>query len=67
MTRKIVTDDDIRARWEFDIKNDVLPCRTVALNITGHYGIDPTSSIVDDIAIEDARNVGEKRGRLNIK
>lgn len=63
-----MTDDDFLARCAFDIENDVIPCRAVAINICGHYGIDPTSSIVDDIshAIEDARNVGEKRGRLKI-
>ena len=50
----------------FDGENNVKPFRTIAERIGEKYGFDWRHSLVDDIsnAIEDAYNLGERRGPL---
>lgn len=52
----------------FDCENNIEPPRTIAERIAEKYGAAPTFPIVDDIAnaIEDAREVGEKRKQAYI-
>lgn len=63
MSEKIVTTPEFEARHAFDVEHNVEPCRTIAIRIAGEHGAHWTHPLVDDIAhaIEDARELGEKR------
>jgi hypothetical protein len=63
---RIVETAQSRANHVFDEANNVEPCRTVAKRIAGEYDIPEIHPLVDSIAhaIEDARELGEKRGRM---
>lgn len=63
---KITTTPEWDAVHAFDAENNVEPFRTIAERIAWKYGADRRHSLVDDIsnAIEDAYNLGERRGPL---
>jgi hypothetical protein len=65
---RIVETPDDKARHTFDAANNVEPCRIIAERIAAKYGAGPTHSMVDAIshAIEDARELGEKRRALQL-
>ena len=60
----------IQPEWEtlyaFDAENNVEPFRTIAERIAWRFDFRPDHMIVDDIsvALEDAYNLGERRGPL---
>jgi hypothetical protein len=61
---KIKSSPEIDALHQFDATHNVEPCRTIALRIAQKYDCTAVHPIVDEIsqAIEDARELGEKRG-----
>lgn len=61
--RKIVSTPFDEALYAFDAANNVEPQRTIAERIGEKYGIPAMHPIIDDIAhaIEDARDLGERR------
>ena len=63
---KIIPQPEYDALHAFDAENNVEPFRTIAERIARKYGAGETHSLVDDIAqaIEDAYNLGERRGPL---
>lgn len=66
MSNKIVSTPEWDALHAFDHENNVEPFRVIAQRIAIKYGYDEMHYIVDDIssAIEDAYNLGERRGPL---
>lgn len=63
---KIMHQPEWDALHAFDAENNVEPARTIAERIALKYGAGNKHSLVDDIAhaIEDAMNIGERRGPL---
>lgn len=63
--RITITPEDAR-RYAFDAEHGVEPARTVAERIATGFGAGHTHPLVDAIshAIEDARELGEKRGKM---
>lgn len=61
---KIHTSPEYEALHRFDAEHNVEPCRTIAERIAKKWDCMSVHPIVDDIAhaIEDAREIGEKRG-----
>lgn len=63
---KITPQPEYDALYAFDAENNIEPASVVAERIAAKYGFADTHPIVDDIhyAIEDAMEMGQKRGRL---
>jgi phage gpG-like protein len=63
---KITPQPEYDALHAFDTENNVEPPSTVAERIAARYGFHDKHPIVDDIhyAIEDALELGQRRGRL---
>lgn len=66
MTHKIAHQPEYDAINAFDAENNVLPTRKLAELIAQQHGLGLWHSLIDEIshAIEDARELGERRGRL---
>jgi hypothetical protein len=64
--RAIAPTVEQEALYRFDAENKVEPQRVIAERVAAIYGLGKTHPIVDDIshAIEDAREVFERRGRV---
>jgi len=69
MTEKFITTAQDEADFRFDEENNVEPARTIAERLSEKYGGSPTHPLVDDVshAIEDARELGERRGLAKAK
>lgn len=63
---KITTTPEQEALYQFDAEHNVEPTRETAMRIAMKYGFPATSALVDEIshAVEDAYEIGQKRGIL---
>ncbi len=63
---KIHPQPEYDALYAFDAENNVEPASVIAERIAAKYGFGETHSMVDDIhyAIEDALELGQRRGQL---